>query len=92
MIRASKVGETGPPKHFQFSELRKSKREGLLELFWGEQPPFTLLRSVEGGTFFLGRAAVLSRAGTTLEEESEPNCETGAQPVIGHDLQSGVVD
>src|SRR5438874_1760668 len=43
-------------QNFQFSELRKSKREGLLELFWGEQPPFALLRSVEGGTFFPGAA------------------------------------
>jgi hypothetical protein len=32
--------------------LQKTKGEGLLELFWGEQPPFALLRSVEGGTFF----------------------------------------
>ena len=43
-------------QNFQFSELRKSKREGLLELFWGEQPPFALLRSVEGGTFFVEAA------------------------------------
>jgi len=28
------------------------KGGALLELFWGEQPPFALLRSVEGGTFF----------------------------------------
>src|SRR3954463_9223823 len=37
--------------NFIFLQLRKSKREGLLELFWGEQPPFALLRSAEGGTF-----------------------------------------
>ena len=36
---------------FRFYWLRKSKDAGLLELFWGEQPPFALLRSVEGGTF-----------------------------------------
>ena len=39
---------------FRFYRLRKSKGEGLLELFWGVQPPFALLRSVEGGTFFVG--------------------------------------
>jgi hypothetical protein len=32
--------------------LRERKVGGLLPLFWGEQPPFALLRSVEGGTFF----------------------------------------
>jgi hypothetical protein len=41
-----------PKKQFNFVPLQKSKDEGLLELFWGEQPPFALLRSVEGGTFF----------------------------------------
>jgi hypothetical protein len=45
-------GRTSPTQIFQFSQLRKTKAEGLLELFWGEQPPFMLLRSVGGGTFF----------------------------------------
>jgi hypothetical protein len=39
---------------FRFLGLPKSKGRGLLQLFWGEQPPFALLRSVEGGTFFAG--------------------------------------
>ena len=48
-------------QNFQFSQLRKTKAEGLLELFWGEQPPFMLLRSVGGGTFF-GAEAVAAAA------------------------------
>jgi len=42
----------GAGEKFIFLRLRKTKREGLLQLFWGEQPPFILLRSVGGGTFF----------------------------------------
>jgi hypothetical protein len=38
-------------KFLLFCQLRKSKLGALLQLFWGEQPPFVLLRSMEGGTF-----------------------------------------
>src|SRR5438874_2559768 len=77
---------------FRFYRLRKSKGEGLLELFWGGQPPFALLRSVEGGSsfsFFSGASALVSMRRPSPLSPVQPigvlsDCDLGVSRICHH--------
>lgn len=59
--RVNSIGKNAL-KIFQFYRLQKSKGDGLLELFWGEQPPFTRLHDAWGAALFLaGSKSVIQR-------------------------------